>query len=95
MAGRGKRGVRACSGPGRRGARPSLRLLPRTDVGLVGATQQLVKAVKVALVGVLPDAAALLQQVRVNGGTNDRAGVVKVNADELALGWGNVMRGGT
>jgi hypothetical protein len=41
--------------------------------------------VKVALVRVLAHAAALLQQVRVNGRADDGARVVKVNADEFAL----------
>ena len=58
---------------------------PLTDVALVGATQQLVEAVEVALVAVLAHAAALLQQVRVNGRANDKARAVKVDANELAL----------
>lgn len=56
-----------------------------TDVRLVRAAQELVEAVKVALVGILAHAAALLQQVRVDGRTDDGARVVKVNADKFAL----------
>lgn len=57
----------------------------RTNVRLVGAAQKLVKPVEVALVGILADTAALLQQVRVNRRANDKARAVKVNADEFAL----------
>ena len=55
------------------------------NVGLVRAGQQLVEGMEVALVAVLADGTGLLQQVGVDGGANDKARDVKVDADELAL----------
>lgn len=52
---------------------------------MVSTAQQLVKAMEGALVLILAHATALLQQVCVNGGANDHAGIVKVNANEFAL----------